>query len=213
MRWGFLLRARQRLPAAQLQVVDAAGPTTRIPVESAASRSVAGPGVWLRVHVVDAEHRPVGGARVLVRSASGFTHAMSGGMPIRVSRDQRDEPAEDPGCSGKRYTVGDPDWLVGHQATLRDVLSNMAATNERTAEAHAAKIRRAATERLQQVMGGELRRLRNLAKRNDAVRPQEILDAEVEMSELQDYIENARIRLDACRLIWRGPSQRGIPTL
>jgi ATP-dependent helicase HepA len=132
--------------------------------------------------------------------------------PVRAISDQRAETVEDPG-TGQSYEQGDSQWIVGHQATLRGLLSKMESTNEKTAEVSAAKVRKAATERLHAVMGTEIRRLTNLAKVNDAVRAQEILDTEGEMTELQGYIDDARIRLDACRLIWRGPSDRGVPSL
>ena len=132
--------------------------------------------------------------------------------PIRAISDQRAETVDDPG-KGQSYEPGDSDWIVGHQATLRGLLSKMESTNEKVAEVSASKIRNAASERLHTVLGTEVRRLTNLAKVNDAVSAQEMLDTEGEMTELQGYIDNARIRLDACRLIWRGPSDRGIPSL
>jgi ATP-dependent helicase HepA len=132
--------------------------------------------------------------------------------PLRAASDQRAVAVETPDPSDA-VEPGDPDWIVGHQGVLRDAITKMETTNETTAERLATAIRKRAVERMREVLGAELDRLRYLAGVNDAVRPQELLDAEREIEDLQSYIERARIRLDACRLIWRGPSDRGVPSL
>jgi ATP-dependent helicase HepA len=132
--------------------------------------------------------------------------------PLRAASDQRATSVDDPKLS-KAVEPGDPDWIVGHQAVLRDAISKMETTNENTAEERAAAVRKQAAGQMHEVLGAELDRLRYLAKVNDAVRPQELLDAEREIEELERYIESARIRLDACRLVWCGPAERGVPCL
>lgn len=132
--------------------------------------------------------------------------------PLRAMSDQR-AAAVDTADFSSTVEPGDPDWIVGHQTVLRDALTKMEKTNETTAERLAETVREGASKRLREVLGAELDRLRYLSSVNDAVRPQELLDAEREMEELQSYIERARIRLDACRLVWRGPSDRGVPSL
>ncbi len=54
-------------------------------------------------------------------------------------------------------------------------------------------------------MAAEIARLRDLAEVNDHIRPEEITALEERESELAAAISNARVRLDAVRLIWKAP--------
>jgi ATP-dependent helicase HepA len=108
-------------------------------------------------------------------------------------------------------SAGNADWIAGRQAALRDVYARMEAANRKTVEERARTVRSESLGRMRGVLGAELERLRYLASVNDAVRADEISLIEREMEELEAYINDARIRLDACRLIWRGNSEHGVP--
>lgn len=54
-------------------------------------------------------------------------------------------------------------------------------------------------------MAAETARLRDLAEVNDHIQPEEIAALEAREAELAAAIQNARVRLDAVRLIWKAP--------
>jgi hypothetical protein len=55
-------------------------------------------------------------------------------------------------------------------------------------------------------MAAEIARLRDLAEVNDHIKPEEITALAERETEVAAAIENARVRLDAVRLIWKAPS-------
>ncbi len=72
-----------------------------------------------------------------------------------------------------------------------------------TAQSHA--IIESAMTLMRGEMAAEIARLRDLAEVNDHIKPEEITALEERESELATVIHNARIRLDAVRLIWKAP--------
>jgi hypothetical protein len=54
-------------------------------------------------------------------------------------------------------------------------------------------------------MASEIARLRDLAEINDHIKPEEIAALEERQLDLAGAIGNARVRLDAVRLIWKAP--------
>jgi ATP-dependent helicase HepA len=54
-------------------------------------------------------------------------------------------------------------------------------------------------------MAAEITRLKDLAEVNDHIKPEEITALEEREAELASVIANARVRLDAVRLIWKAP--------
>ena len=66
---------------------------------------------------------------------------------------------------------------------------------------------------LRETLEAELDRLRALAKVNPQVRPEELTAVQAELEELERYIGDARLRLDAIRLVWCGPAQDGVPVM
>jgi ATP-dependent helicase HepA len=60
---------------------------------------------------------------------------------------------------------------------------------------------------MNRLLGVELHRLRTLRHVNPNVRPEEIALAETEQRELAAAIQNARVRLDCLRAIWKGPAE------
>jgi len=89
----------------------------------------------------------------------------------------------------------------------------MIAGGETYAETAAEKLRDRAAAAADEALGSELERLRALAMVNPEIREQEIEELEREQGELEDYLRAARLRLDALRLIWRGPCIEGRPCL
>ena len=63
----------------------------------------------------------------------------------------------------------------------------------------------AAMTRMHTELAAEIARLNDLAEVNDHIRPAEIIALEEREVELAAVIGNARIRLDAVRLIWKAP--------
>jgi ATP-dependent helicase HepA len=66
-------------------------------------------------------------------------------------------------------------------------------------------VRDVALREMNHLLGREVERLQALAKVNDHVRPQEIRLAQTQQEELATVLQQARLRLDALRLIWKGP--------
>jgi ATP-dependent helicase HepA len=75
------------------------------------------------------------------------------------------------------------------------------------AETKAGTLRQAALTGMNRLLGHELQRLQMLRKVNDHIRPQEIALAEAQQTELAHALEASRLRLDAMRLIWKGPPE------
>ena len=75
------------------------------------------------------------------------------------------------------------------------------------AETQAVTLRQSALDAMNQLLGHEVRRLQNLAQVNDHVRPQEIQLAEKQQADLAVSLQQSRLRLDALRLIWKGPAE------
>jgi ATP-dependent helicase HepA len=72
-----------------------------------------------------------------------------------------------------------------------------------TARSHA--IVDAAMALMRTELAAEISRLRDLAEVNDHIKPEEITALEDRETELAAAIQNARVRLDAVRLIWKAP--------
>lgn len=73
---------------------------------------------------------------------------------------------------------------------------------ERIAEQRAHKLRTEAGQRLEEVETAELRRLRNLQKRNDHISDRELEHRAARLATSLDVIRTAPLRLDALRWIW-----------
>ncbi len=54
-------------------------------------------------------------------------------------------------------------------------------------------------------MAAEIARLRDLAEVNDHIKPEEIAALQQREADLAAVIGNARVRVDAVRLIWKAP--------
>jgi ATP-dependent helicase HepA len=72
-----------------------------------------------------------------------------------------------------------------------------------TEKSHA--VIQAAMSLMRREMAAEIARLRDLAEVNDHIKPEEITALLELEAELASAIRNARVRLDAVRLIWKAP--------
>jgi ATP-dependent helicase HepA len=131
--------------------------------------------------------------------------------PVVVATDQRLE--ELPVSDDVDFSDGRPDWVASQQAVLRPVLEKMVERCEALAEIRATDARRRAGRVLRETLEAELDRLRALAKINDKIRPEELAAVETELAELERHIGDARLRLDAMRLVWCGPADNGVPVM
>ncbi|NKB88451.1 MAG: RNA polymerase-binding ATPase [Acidobacteria bacterium] len=114
-------------------------------------------------------------------------------------------PPEEPGGRGNR------EWLRAYLPDLRTPLRAAVSAAERMANERAEGVREAANARAETELGGETDRLRALAVSNPNVRPEEVALLELEREELARHIVQARLRLDALKLIWHGPAEKGRP--
>jgi ATP-dependent helicase HepA len=105
----------------------------------------------------------------------------------------------------QRLQPGPPYKLIENAAIARRTLPAMFQKATSLAENQAAALRQSARDEMNHLLGHEVQRLQTLAQVNDHVRPQEIQMAQRQQAELASVLEQARLRLDAVRLIWRGP--------
>jgi len=132
--------------------------------------------------------------------------------PIRVIVDQHltqatvSAPSKDAGLA-----AGQGRWLVEKQSVLGPALTKMNGKCEELAEKRAETLRAEARAQATRRLGDELERLRALAAINDHVRADEERAMEAELEELKLAIDAARLRPDALRLVWQGPSRGGVP--
>ena len=87
------------------------------------------------------------------------------------------------------------------------IVPNMLTKAQESAEAQAAALIADSRSEMEHLLGRELQRLKYLEKANHHVRPAEISLAEEHLQKLGEALQNARLRLDCARLIWKGPIQ------
>ncbi len=85
------------------------------------------------------------------------------------------------------------------------LLKNLLATATEKAEALAVNLKADAAAKAETALGAELRRLEDLAKVNDHVRPEEIDLAREQLGQIRTAVGAARLRLDSIRLVVEGP--------
>ena len=97
--------------------------------------------------------------------------------------------------------------LIEHPDIARKTLPAMFHEGARLADLEANGIQKAALAEVQNLLGHELRRLETLMRVNDHIRPQELEMARAQLEHVTEAIARSRIRLDALRLIWKGPPE------
>ena len=134
--------------------------------------------------------------------------------PLRIMVDHQGvDQSDNPALAKPSLRKGDPGSLMRNEKVKRIFLPAML---EKTLALGAAKSGSVITEALT-VMHSELAaqiiRLRDLAEVNDHIKPEEIAALEEREVELATVIGNARVRLDAVRLIWKAPAAPTKPHL
>lgn len=97
--------------------------------------------------------------------------------------------------------------LIDNPELTRCTLPSMLEKAVTLAEASAEKLRKTALEGMNRMLGHEVQRLRMLRRVNDHIRPEEIELALTQQNELATALSQSRVRLEAVRLIWKGPPE------
>ncbi len=130
--------------------------------------------------------------------------------PIRllVNHKLEDVSAIHPASSFEhKLKKGSPYKLIENPDIARRTLPDMLQHGTALAETQAVALRKSALKEMNHLLGHEVQRLKTLRQVNDHVRPEEIQLAEAQQAELTAAIQQSRLRLDALRLIWKGPPE------
>ena len=128
--------------------------------------------------------------------------------PIRLLVNHKLEDASTSHPAGsfeRKLKKGSPFKLIDNPEIARRTLPPMLERAAKLAEVQAAALRTSALKEMNHLLGHEVQRLENLKRVNDHVRPGEIELARAQQTELTAAIQQSRLRLDALRLIWKGP--------
>mgnify|MGYP001810113414 FL=1 len=124
-------------------------------------------------------------------------------LPLTVVVDTRLQPRLDyvPGARALRSSGDRPIDLSRQRKLLTTLLPPMLGAAEKLAKAQAEQRIETALGQAEELLGGELARLKRLARINPAVRAEEVDSLEREHAELLTALPQARPRLDALRLV------------
>jgi ATP-dependent helicase HepA len=129
--------------------------------------------------------------------------------PLRVLTDHRGVDVSAsvlPALAAAKLKPGNP-YSVLDRSELRDeVLPAVLQAASRTAEQHVSRHIDNARQAMTAQLDHEITRMRELQKVNRSVRPEEIELLVQQRSALHEHLRGARLRLDAVRLIQRGPA-------
>lgn len=129
--------------------------------------------------------------------------------PIRVivthKRDDVSETFSQDAAWERKLQKGSAYKLIENTEIAQHTLPAMFQTATALAETRAAGFRAAALDAMNQLIGYEVHRLQTLQQTNDHIRPEEIKLAQSQQTELTTVLKQSRIRLDAVRLVWKGP--------
>jgi ATP-dependent helicase HepA len=128
--------------------------------------------------------------------------------PIRLVVSHRLEDVTEAHCGiawKRKLQKGSPYKLIENADIARQTLPAMFQFAGELAEPRASAVRQTALKEMNHLLGHELQRLRTLAQVNDHIRPQEIKLAQAQQEELATVLQQSRLRLDALRLLWKGP--------
>ena len=128
--------------------------------------------------------------------------------PIRVLVNHKSEDVgtgHPAGSFEQKLKKGSPFKLIDNPEIARGTLPAMLEHGAKLAELQATALRNLALKEMNQLLGHEVQRLQNLKLVNDHVRPEEIELAKAQQDELTTALQRSRLRLDALRLIWKGP--------
>ncbi len=149
---------------------------------------------------------------VLETVAAGHLHVdrFLPATPLRLVVDhKRSDVTEShpPETFAKQLQKGSPYKLIDNPDVTQNVLPGMVRASHKIAEKRARTIVSQRLQAMTHVLDHEINRLQTLQKVNHHIRPQEIELAEHQRQELAKAIQEARVRLDAVRLVWKGPAE------
>jgi ATP-dependent helicase HepA len=107
----------------------------------------------------------------------------------------------------RKLEKGLPYKLIDNAEIAQRTIPAMVQAATRFAEIQAATLRQSALKEMNHLLNHELERLQMLLFVNDHIRPQEIQMAQAQQQELTTALQQSRLRLDALRLIWKGPPE------
>jgi ATP-dependent helicase HepA len=126
--------------------------------------------------------------------------------PLRILVDHKSgDHTENAAFAKPPLRRGDPASLLKNEAVKRKMLPAMLEKTRDLGGVKSQAVIEDALARMHREMAGEIARLRDLAEINDHIKPEEIAALEEREAALADAIGNARVRLDAVRLIWKAP--------
>jgi ATP-dependent helicase HepA len=126
--------------------------------------------------------------------------------PLRIVVDHKGgDHTENAAFAKPPLRRGDPASLLKNEAVKRKMLPAMLEKTRDLGGVKSQAVIEDALARMHREMAGEIARLRDLAEINDHIKPEEIAALEEREAALADVIGNARVRLDAVRLIWKAP--------
>ena len=126
--------------------------------------------------------------------------------PYRVVVDHKgvDHSADD-GLRTAKIEPGSPRKLVSQKVFRKEILPGMLNTAEQLAARQAKRQVDRAVQEARDSLTSEVERLQDLSQRNSHILPSEIEALARHRDELSTLLGQARLRLDALRLIWRAP--------
>ena len=126
--------------------------------------------------------------------------------PLRIFVDHKGtDHTDNPAFAKPPLRKGDAAGLMRNEKVKRTFLPAMLEQARALGTAKSQPIIAQAMTLMHTEMAAEISRLRDLAEVNDHIKPEEIAALEARESELAAVIANARVRLDAVRLIWKAP--------
>lgn len=130
--------------------------------------------------------------------------------PLRVVVDHKGKDhTHDATIPNVKLRRGDAAGLLKNEAVKRKLLPEMLDRARRMGEDASRPIIDAALAAMHTQMAAEITRLRDLAEINDHIKPADIALLEEREKALAAAISDARVRLDAVRLVWKAPTPNG----
>lgn len=126
--------------------------------------------------------------------------------PLRVVVDHKGgDHSGNPQLSKAILRKGDPAGLMRNEAVKRKLLPEMLEHVRVAGKTQSLRVIDEAMTAMRDQMSSEITRLRDLAEINDHIHPGDIMLLQTRETALASVIGNARVRLDAVRLIWKAP--------
>lgn len=123
-------------------------------------------------------------------------------VPVRTVVDHtKKDRREDAAYRHARIEKGSPSRLLENAGIKHKLFPSMLSRARQLAEAELAVLAGRATGMARAQLGDEIARLEDLARLNDHVRPEEINALRAQQAALEQALANARLRLDAVRLV------------